>query len=625
LPFEKISCATYFFILKTIGFMRLVVLSILFFFFTFSWLNAQSGCPGCAVNVPAGLAADTIYLPKIPSGEVGKAYDQDISFRMPKTTTPVYAIDTTTPPGLTISKIEILSLEGLPKGLTWQPNQTTFEVGTQTDGCIKICGTPSEADSFVLLVKIKATVFFLTKESTFPMRIYIAPKVSKTDGFSMTNFTDCGKATVSFKYNVPSGGKAGFTYEWDFGDSTALFKGEDPAAHIYSKPGIYIVKYKAKIDTSPTVLKNVTVLKVECVDQLGVGDPDLYVYIKDATGTRVFDSSPDVTNAVLPHTFPVGLVLGAGNYTLEVWDEDSGLKGGDDACGTVSFNVLSNGTIISGGFKAELEIEHLTEEVISQDTVIVYPNPDKPVIAAPNGLTECGAANTVQLKSNSVADNQWLLSGQPIQGAVEKTYDPVTSGFYSVLATNEFGCTALSDSVFVGIYANPQSPVYTNSFNLLAVNDSLAFPAPLYTLQWFNGSTPIPGATGYKYCTKTSGNYGVQVTNTATGCKSYYAATVAHNSAIVNCISGTNEAAYQLVGIFPNPTSDAVQIRLQNPLPTDGMLRIWDATGRFVYNAFVPAGTDSFPVDCSMLANGVFTLEVTAGGFRGLGKVVVVR
>lgn len=605
--------------------MRLRFLSALFFLLIVNVLNAQTGCPGCTASVPVGLAADTIYLPKIPDGELGKPYDQDISFRMPKTTTPVHAIDSTTPPNLTISKIEILSLEGLPKGLKWQPNQTTFDVGSLTDGCIKICGTPIESDTFVLTVKIKATVFVISQESSFPMRIYIAPKQSTAGAFSMNKVEGCGSVTVDFTNNIPSKGQSGFTYEWDFGDGTTVSKEEKPAPHTYTKPGIYVVKYKAKIDTAETVLKSVTVFKVECVDQLGLGQPDLYMFINDSSATKVFDSSPSVNNANLPHTFLVNLTLGTGDYQIQLIDEDGGLKGGDDDCGKVTFNAQSQNPLISGGLTVELDIEKKVEEIISQDTIIVYPNPDKPVVTAPNGFTECGTANTVLLKSNSTANNQWLLSGQPIAGAMANTYDPSKSGQYAVLATNEFGCKALSDSVFVGIYPKPASPIYININNLLVVKDSLGFPSAQYALQWYKDNDPIPGATDYRYCTKSSGSYGVEVTDLITKCTSYYGATVAFNPNVANCFSSTGEAAYVPLGIFPNPAHDEVQVRLIEQLPVTASLRLWDTAGRLVRTASLSVGTDSFSVDCSDLPNGVFTLEVLAPGVWALGKVVVVH
>ena len=73
--------------------------------------HAQTGCPGCLVNLPAGFPADTIYLPDLPDGVKGTPYDHDVSFRLPKTTTPVNAVDSTTPPGSPINKFEILSVE----------------------------------------------------------------------------------------------------------------------------------------------------------------------------------------------------------------------------------------------------------------------------------------------------------------------------------------------------------------------------------------------------------------------------------------------------------------------------------------------------------------------------------
>ncbi|HND88476.1 MAG TPA: hypothetical protein PK971_09110, partial [Saprospiraceae bacterium] len=405
-----------------------------------------------------------------------------------------------------------------------------------------------------------------------------------------------------------------------------IFKGENPPAHHFSKPGIYVVKYKATIDTSPVVLKNVDVLKVECVDQLGIGQPDLYMFITDPNGTRVYDSSPAINNTPLPHTFPVGLTLGTGNYKLEIIDEDSGLKGGDDPCGTVTFNILSGDTLVAGGMTVVLEIDNDLQEILSRDTLIVYPNPDKPIVSAPNGLTECGNANTVVLKSNSPADNQWLLGGQPIPGATASTYDPSKSGYYAVRATNAFGCTATSDSAYVGIYLKPATPIYVNVNNLLIVKDSTAFPPTLFSLQWYKDNTPIAGATDYRYCTKSSGSYGVEVKDLTTGCSSYYGATVAYNPNVSNCFSSDTEAPLSMLSIFPNPSSTGeVQVSLPQPAPQESLYRLWDATGRLVRSGPVAANSARFSVPCEGLPAGVYSLEVQGVQLRALGKVVVMR
>ena len=584
-------------------------------------LYAQTGCPGCAVNLPPGLPADTLFLQNLPDGVEGTFYNQDISFRMPMTTTPVNAIDSTTPPGLTISKIEIVSIEGVPPGLFWQPNQTVFETATETDGCVKFCGTPTESDTFVMTVRIKATVFVITQEATFPLRVYIAPKVSVTDGFSMTGFEGCGATTASFTNNIPSGGAPGFSYEWDFGDSTT-FEGENPPPHTYDTPGIYPVTYHATIDTAGYVLASIRILSLDCGDSFN--GPDLYFFIYDDDGEEVYNSQPHVTDVSLPYTFPVNFLLDSNSYSLEVWDEDSGLKGTDDPCGSIDFDFLNDGdTIISGALSIVLTIVHDVEEVTSMDTVYVYPQPAEPGIQAPNGLTECAGENSILLLSSSGVDNQWWLDNEPIDGATDFLYKPTKTGLYQVQVINSDGCSAVSDSILVEIYPLPASPLYVNINNSLRLMDTTALPAE-YALQWYNDDDAIPGETGFRYCATESGDYGLLVTDLATGCMSFYSSTVTYDPDF-DCTVGTDETPLLALGIFPNPAFDWAQIHLNQHLPSDATLRVWDAAGRLVKTMPLPAGADFYTLDCDELNAGFFTLEIVADGFRGIGKLAVMR
>lgn len=583
-------------------------------------LNAQIGCPGCAVNLPANLPADTLFLQNLPDGQKGTYYDQDLSFRMPKTTTPVHAVDSTTPPGLPISKIEIVSIEGVPPGLYWQPSQFEFQTADETDGCVKFCGTPSVSDSFVMTVNIKATVFFITQNASFSLRVYIAPQVSVTDGFSMTDYTGCGSATVSFTNNIPSGGQPGFAYEWDFGDG-ATFTGENPPPHTYTVPGQYPVNYHATIDTAGFVLESVTVLEVDCSDF--TTPPDLYFFVYGPTGEELFNSVPHVDNTPLPYTWPVNLKLGTGNYSIAVWDEDSGIKGTDDPCGTISFNMLSSDTLVSGGFVVVMNIVHNVQEVFSTDTVWVYPQPEVPSVDAPNGLAECAGADSILLVSSSSMGNQWWRDGEPIADATGFVYEPGQSGQYQVQVKTPFGCSAISDSVFVEIYPQPVQPVYTNVNNLLTLNDTTALPAN-YTLQWYNGDDPIPDETGFSYCATANGNYGLLVTDLATGCDNFYATAVLFDP-LFDCTIGTSETPVWALGIFPNPASGAAQIRLGQHLANGGQLSVWDAAGRLAKTIAIPSGAELYTLNCGDLNAGFFTLEILADGFRGVGKLVVMR
>lgn len=585
-------------------------------------LSAQSGCPGCLVSLPAGLPDDTLFLQPIPDGQQGVPYDADISFRVPKSTTPVNAVDSTTPPGLPISKIEIVSVDGLPYGLSWQANQTVFETATLTDGCIKICGTPYQKDTFILTVKLKATVFIFTQEASFPMRMYIAPKVSTTDGFTMTDFTGCGSATVSFTNNIPSGGNAGFTYDWNFGDSTTS-TAENPPPHTYTKPGSYPVSFHATIDTSGYKLLTAKVLSVDaCTDQAGLGQPDLYMFILDANGMEVYNSSPEINNTVLPHTFPVDITLGTGSYRLELWDEDSGLEGSDDPCGVVYFNRLNDGdTIVSGNLKVVLTIAHQVEEVQSADTVIVYPLPVQPKVMA-NAVKACAGTESIVLESSYGAGNQWLRNGAIISGASEFLYVPKESGYYQTEISTVFGCSAVSDSLWIEFYSLPAIPKYINDRNNLEANTAVLPDS--FALQWYLFAQPIDSATGITYCAQVNGDYTLVVTDLNTGCTNSFTSSVVINPAF-DCTVGTHDIALAGWTIFPNPASDRITVQLAEPLAFNSELRVWDVAGRLVQHLPVGSGASQIQLDASALDQGWYALELNVGGKRLLGQLAIVR
>ena len=181
--------------------------------FQFHFLSAQSGCPGCVINLPP-LPSDTIYLGDAPDGIAGEAYDGDLSFRMPKTTDAVPG----TPGGLNIGKITIQSLLNVPPGLSWESNKTEFDPGDETDGCVKFCGTPVLPGHYEVQVFVTATVLGINESTSFTFDFYIAPATSMTDGFNLLNNNGCGEVTASFENNVVSNGHFGFSYYWDFGN-----------------------------------------------------------------------------------------------------------------------------------------------------------------------------------------------------------------------------------------------------------------------------------------------------------------------------------------------------------------------------------------------------------------------
>ncbi len=582
-------------------------------------LYAQTGCPGCVVNLPAGLPEDTLYLPPLPVGERGKSYNVDLSFRVPKTTTPVSKVDSTTPPGLPISRIEIAGVENLPPGLAWQANKTVFETATETDGCFKICGTPLKADSFVLTVKLRATVFIFTQETSFTMSLVIKPPVSTNKGFAMTNVKGCGSTTVTFTNNVPSNGRSGFSYEWDLGDGTK-FTGETPPPHVYSKPGTYVVRYKARIDTVGYILTRVTLISLGCTDLFSAPDP----YLRILRGTQVLFQNNHVDNVVPPYAFNLYFLLQPQtNYVLEVWDEDTGIDLSDDLCGSLPFNVLSGGdTLQSGSLRVVLTIENPVDEITAADTVIVYPPPAPPQLTV-SQPTAC-PDEVVVLQSSHPGVNQWLRDGQPITGAPSDfIYFPTQSGTYQVQIVDSSGCVAVSAGQTIVFYDAPAEPVFANDRNNLELIRIDLLPAQ-YSLQWYLQGIPIPGANGFEYCAQRDGTYTLEVTDLKTGCSSRFSMTVTVNPAF-DCTLSTEQRREESLTLLPNPTSGAAWLRLKRALSGEAQLRLWDIDGRLLQEQAVAAGQEQILLPTAALRAGLYVVELQMGNDRFWGRLVVVH
>jgi PKD domain len=594
------------------NFIAILLLAVLLPYF----LTAQTGCPGCVVQVPAGLGPDTVYLPALPPGQKGRPYNRDIGFRLPKTTTPVNRIDGVTPPGLPISRIEILSVENLPPGLSWQANQLIFEPATRTDGCIKLCGTPLQSDSFRLNIRLRATVLILNQETSFTTGLYIAPETSSNAAFSLTNPSGCGSTTVQFVNRNPSNGRTGFSYQWNFGDGTVSVS-ETPPAKTYNRPGIYRVSYQARVDTARPVLQSVRILAADCSDLFNA--PDLYVLVKDPSQKVIFDSRPAVDNTALPHTFNINRPIGAGNYTLELFDDDSGLGFADDACGVLSFNNRSRDTLTAGKMRLVMTTFQPITTINAVDTVRVFPNAVRPVITAP--ASAC-TGDTIRLTSSYTAGNQWFRGGQSVGGATASTLRTNQPGSYTVRASDANGCIALSDSVRVRFNALPTTPFFEAD---ATARISLLNPSALperHTLQWFLNGQPID-ERGTSICARSSGTYTAQVTDLNTGCRNTFRLAVARNESNA-CTVSTSELATGTLRFYPNPATDEVMLLFGETLPAAARLRVWDLTGRLIETYELPNArqTGQVRLDCSQWPEGWLVLEVVSEKTRWLGRLV---
>lgn len=583
-------------------------------------IQAQEGCPGCVIDLPEELPADTAYLASAPDARVGEYYEADISFRLPKTTTPV--ADENTPPGLPIDRITVRTVANIPSGLNWEANQTEFVVADTTDGCVRICGVPLQPGYYEVEVVLTATVLVSTSTTSFSFPILVRQAVTETDGFTMFNNSGCGAVDVSFENRIPSNGEAGFSYLWDFGNGNYSVA-EDPADQFYDQPGVYPVRYEAVVDTAGYTLTRIVVNEVGCDDTFN--RPDLQVSVFDENEELVYQSE-EFTNAIPPLTLDgLDLELEESNYLIQVVDIDDAIGGGgNDNCGIVNFNRYTSGKLADSDMSVTININHPVDTLRSSDTVFVFPQPAPPLVLGDFSKTLC-AGDTLHLRTTYAENIQWYRDSVPLLEGDTSLLIIEESGDYWVQHTSPDGCIAVSEVRNVLFPASPSSPVFTNTSNELTLFDPDALP-PFYALQWYFEGEPIEGATQTSYCVDETGRYRLDVLDLETGCSSTYQLPVTYDPKFPGCVSSTENALLERLEAFrmyPNPTSGQLWVEWTLPEPHDARFRLRTAQGQVMAETGGHLWGDvRQSLDLSRLPAGLYFLEITVDDELGYFRVV---
>ncbi len=579
------------------------------------FLHAQTGCPGCMIDLPT-LPEDTILVQQIPDGKLNVSYTEDISFRMPISTDPVVVIDPSAPPGINIDNISIVSVTNLPAGISWEPNQTEFNVSDgETDGCIRFCGTPLQTGLFMVEFTISAQVAILNQEASFFLEFYVAPATSNTVGFSMANNVGCGSAMVSFENNVPSNGNPGYSYFWDFGNGFTT-SDEIPADQVYDEPGTYLVEYEATIDTIGTILASVEILASGCNDVLSA--PDYIIELYNPSGAVIF-TSDEVSNTNPPVLFNLNIPIGAGNYSVKVID-DEGLLGQSD-CGTIPFNQQSSGVLSIGDLEIELTIINPISTIQSTDTVFVYPFPDAPEVSFELGNNFiCLGDSAILVSSYPGTGNQWFFNGELIPGATEEWLTVHDQGTYTVEFTAPLGCATVSDVVDITNLDPPPTPAFFIFGNLMTLDPAVQLPS-LYTLQWYLDGVAISDANESALCAFESGQYTLELTNLETGCKNTFNKNVIYNPSVA-CSTNTQDQAVSIYAkVFPNPVSDKLIVSTTPGLFID-QLNVYDYSGKPILFPNMPSKQSTVELQMNALPTGIYLIEILTEKGRLVKKVV---
>ncbi|MEZ4981499.1 MAG: C2 domain-containing protein [Saprospiraceae bacterium] len=240
---------------------------------------------------------------------------------------------------------------------------------------------------FRVEVNLTASVFGIQQESAFTFPLEILPELPAGDPLVLFNNIGCDSLNVVFVNNIQSNGMAGFSYFWEFGNGLTSME-ENPGPMIFKDTVEYIVRFQAIIDTSSYQFNALRVLEVGCSDfafpPFISGNPDLYFVLKDELGNRVYTSETK-SDASVPTSFSLDFELLDTAYTIEVWDDDTGLGGSDDFCGEVALKRENVDTLRNGNLTVIPVIFHPVLEINDFDTISVFKSPD-PVPFFPNAL-----------------------------------------------------------------------------------------------------------------------------------------------------------------------------------------------------------------------------------------------
>ena len=581
-------------------------------FFNIIYVEAQ-----CTIDysyIPAGINYG-LSIDTLANGNVGQMYDEDITFFLP-----IDTVDNGL--NITFTDFHIISIL-LPLGMTWECNNSTaschYDPSITQYGCVNISGTPLISGNYNVDVNLIATHSLSAISGTenisfsLPLTIYPDTSLSSNLGFNMSSSVVCTPATINFTNN----NVGMLSYFWDFGNGNTS-NIEQPVDQIYSQSGQYIVQYSA-IQANPIYfLDSIEIVSGNCSDNILIGDVDL---LYDINSTNGMIQSISANNAIT-QPFPLmisiynPLQVSGQNVTIDVWDDD-GWPWGLEYCGGLTFTPQQQAGVFSengGGLSINYYVSEIPPNSITTfDTIFVY---DPPLV--PSLLYD--TINNLITSSQDTLSAQWYYFNSPISGATDSFIQPNTSGLYSLVVVNDFGCISSSSDVWVVICDSTYNPQLDYNSSLAWIVDSASYSL----LQWYNDDGIIFGANQSFLSINESGMYYVVATDEF-GC-SY-----SSESVFLRTNVGLNFSKPSAnVSVSPNPISEnsSLTIFVESLVHSRVTIRISDVRGNQVYKKTIKS--DSFPYQISnkfiqKLNNGVYFLEVITNGQKSITKVMKIN
>lgn len=555
-------------------------------------------------NIDYSNTQPGIYPDTMPTGFVGQPYNEDITFVMP--------LDTM---GATITNFNIVNL-ALPVGLSWDCNNSSngCNYNPQNDpyGCVNMSGTPLLAGNYDVEVSILVDVVASGQTLTnIPVSFFVYMEVSNgspgggNSGFTMSNTTGCTPISIDFTNN----NLGQLAYFWDFGNgSTSTL--ENPPSQQYNSAGQYIINYEAYNNLDTIDLYTLTSVSILSVTESWTGapwgpepwngnEPDPY-FILYENGSLIYQSNYEYNNDG-PITWTMNINLDPSNsYEIAVIDADETAAasdqaeftyGTDDFIGSHILNLNGCGNCNAGsyadvGYNIDYQQIFPVPSIQSIDTINIYDYPGQPNI-------NFDPLNFVLSTDSSQYGLQWYINDTIMAGHTNSTDTITETGYYHVVAFNNFGCATSSDTI-LAIFCDSN---ITASINM-DVNLNLFTTAPSgWTFQWYENGNLITGANNDTYTPTQSGNYSVTITDPV-GCT--------FSSPIYVYTVGIESFTSNLWSLYPNPAGSSINLILSENISVE-FVEIYDISGRLM-NKISNMTNYQLQIDLEKYNNGAYLM-----------------
>ncbi|MCC6541588.1 MAG: S8 family peptidase [Flavobacteriales bacterium] len=192
-------------------------------------------------------------------------------------------------------------------------------------------------------------------------------------------------------------------------------------------------------------------------------------------------------------------------------------------------------------------------------------------------------------------------------GATTDQISVSTSGPISATMVTPSGCTAYTDTLHFTVSPLPSTPQIQMAGPVLTSSAALGY-------QWFEGGSPIAGATEQEWTAIWVGSYQVQVTD-ANGC-------TAMSDPVQVLSVGLHEATADGLCLWPSPVRDVLHITTPN-IAGAQELRIFASDGRLM-REMRHNGSGVVQLLVTDLAPGTYTVDVRSGNAHWVQRFVCV-